>query len=130
MAAAPMLHVISVIVFAICSCATTIHAYPSGAPSGACTALYPSHSAASQGLASSPLELNISQFSADGGYVPGKTYKSKSCTCARQFTLGYIFNGSLRFSVNLCMQLRSGFGWLTTVQRCSDTGKERVDSSW
>lgn len=77
MAAAPLRHAISAIVFSICY-VTTIHAYPQGAPSGSCTALYPHHSTASQSLASSPFVLDISAFAADGGYVQGKTYKSKS----------------------------------------------------
>eukprot|EP00731_Ephydatia_muelleri_P013387 Em0007g697a len=99
MAAAPLRHAISAIVFSICY-VTTIHAYPQGAPSGSCTALYPHHSTASQSLASSPFVLDISAFAAVGGYVQGKTYK-------------IVLAGSQKFK-GLLIQGRSG---LTPVGR-------------
>lgn len=75
-------------------CTSFTRAFRHGAPSGACTTLYPGHSAASQSLADSPYTLDVSAFAADGGYVPEKTYRM-------------VLEGSRQFR-GLLLQGRSG----------------------
>ena len=71
-----------VILLLLLSVVVTVHCYPSGAPSQACSDIYPMHSGPSQDLSTNPFQLSLSDYDETNGgeyyYIPGKQYSSQN----------------------------------------------------